>query len=483
MNLEAVRRAIAAALTQRAAAQAGLDAVRANESSTAEEITAATAARDAHDSEIDHLVETERQLVADEARQTELETLQNRVSPGSGAQPQARQHGDGVVQREPRTYSPEGDRAGTASFFSDLYRVSEGRFNPRAAERLSRHDREVEVERERLSRSRDGQHQERATTTTSFAGLIPPQYLVDQAAILMRAGRPVANSVVGLELPDTGMSFVIPRGTTGASAAVQATQNSGVSSTDEVFTDLTVPVATIAGQQDISRQSLERGTPGIDRMIYMDLAGAYGVALDQQVISGTGSSGQMLGILATSGTNQATAFTAAATTSTFYTKTVGQINAVQTTRFLSPTVIYCHPQRWNWLLTQFDSQNRPLVVPRDVAMNPLGTFSTLVDVPATVATGQLVSLPVITDASIPVNIGTGPEDVVIVARREDLLLWEDGDGMPRQLNFEQTLGANLTVKLVAYGYAAFTAGRYPTAVGKVGGNAGTAGFGLAAPTF
>jgi hypothetical protein len=45
------------------------------------------------------------------------------------------------------------------------------------------------------------------------------------------------------------------------------------------------------------------------------------------------------------------------------------------------------------------------------------------------------------------------------------------------------LGNQLTVKLVAYGYIAFTAGRYPTAVGVVGGNAGTAGFGLAAPQF
>ena len=70
-----------------------------------------------------------------------------------------------------------------------------------------------------------------------------------------------------------------------------------------------------------------------------------------------------------------------------------------------------------------------------------------------------------------------------MARREDLLLWEDGDGMPRELRFEQTLGNQLTTKLVVYGYAAFTAGRYPTAVGVVGGNAGTAGFGLVAPTF
>jgi two-component sensor histidine kinase len=89
---------------------------------------------------------------------------------------------------------------------------------------------------------------------------------------------------------------------------------------------------------------------------------------------------------------------------------------------------------------------------------------------------------VITDANLPTSVGTGPEDVVIVARRADLLLWEDGDGTPTELRFEQTLGTQLTVELVAYGYAAFTAGRYPTAVGTIGGNA-TIGNGLVAPTF
>jgi HK97 family phage major capsid protein len=252
-----------------------------------------------------------------------------------------------------------------------------------------------------------------------------------------------------------------------------------------VWANLTIPVVTVAGQQDISRQSLERGTPGIDEIIFMDIAGAYGVAVDQQVISGTGTSGQALGILATSGVNQATAFGAAATAATFYSKTAGQVNAVETTRFLAPDIIWMHPRRWNWMLTQYDTQGRPLVVPlqNSQSVNALGSFTDHVDTPAASVSGIFLGLPVVTDASIPTAVGTGPEDQVIVARREDLMLWENGDGMPQRLTFEQTLGNQLTVKLVAYNYIAFTAGRYPTAVGIVGGNAGTAGFGLAAPLF
>jgi hypothetical protein len=73
---------------------------------------------------------------------------------------------------------------------------------------------------------------------------------------------------------------------------------------------------------------------------------------------------------------------------------------------------------------------------------------------------------------------------VLVLNAPDILLFEEGDGMPNQLRFEQTLGAQLTTKIVCYGYVAATAGRYPKAVGVVGGvDTGGATFGLVAPTF
>lgn len=92
--------------------------------------------------------------------------------------------------------------------------------------------------------------------------------------------------------------------------------------------------------------------------------------------------------------------------------------------------------------------------------------------------GTLHGLPVITDANIPTNLGAGTnEDIVIVAKLDDLLLWEQDGGMPRELRFEETNGGNLTVKVVVYGYSAFTAGRYPKSVATIGGT------GLVTPTF
>lgn len=376
------------------------------------------------------------------------------------------------VGQEPRTYTQEKDRRGQASFFSDAYRAA-NMSDFTARERLERHMVEVRAE---------GELSERAVSTSGAAGLVIPQYLVDLAAPVVRSGRPVANAVTRLPLPAEGMTLVVPRGTTGASAASQATENSNVSNTDEVWSaSLQPPVVTIAGQQDLARQLLERGAPGTDLLVYTDLAGAYMEEVDRQVVNGSGASNQMQGILQTSGTNQMSAFTAAATAQTFWTKWAGAKAAVNKNRKRPVTFGFMHPDRWGWLESLLDSQNRPLVVPN--SNGPTNTYGVFESEEYGVVVGTLGTVPIITDSNVPTNVGTGPEDVVVAARAADLLLWEDGDGMPRELRFEQTLGNQLTIKLVVYGYAAFTAGRYPTAVSKVGGNAGTAGYGLVAPTF
>jgi hypothetical protein len=331
-------------------------------------------------------------------------------------------------------------------------------------------------------------------STGSFGGLVVPQYLVDLAAAIIRTGRAVANTVMGLPLPEQGMSLIIPRGTTGAAVASQATENSGLQNTDEVWANLTVPVATIGGQQDVSRQSLERGMPGIDAIVYADLARAYHAELDRQVIAGSGASGQMLGMLNTAGAGQSTAFAAAPTAGSINRKLAGAVAGIAGVGVgIDPGLIAMNPRRWGFLTAEVDTTGRPVIsLEANGPQNALGinqqpgSYSAGNDPedPRPVRTvGTMQGLPVITDANLPTNIGTNLEDVVAVYDPDVAILWEDGDGQPRQLRFEQTLGQNLTVKLVIYGYAAFTAGRYPQAVAKVGGVDATAGQGLVAPTF
>lgn len=400
-----------------------------------------------------------------------------------GTVPEARGRGGAQVTREERTYTKQKMLSGGPQFFSDAYRA-QYMGDSEAGARLARHSAEVRAEGEAAPESR-------ATTTSSYAGLIPPQYLVDMFAPVLRNGRPFANAIREMPLPASGMTLNVPRGTTGAAVASQATQNSSLQNTDQVAADLSVPVVTVGGQQDVSRQSLERGTPGIDQLVFADLVSAYNAEVDRQCLAGSGASGQMLGVSGTSGINQASAYTAAATPQTFFVKTAGGVAAIAAAgTAVRPTMFVMHPNRWYWLTSQLDSQNRPLVVP--YANGPLnamalnvkpGGYSADNDNDPPEFVGAFHGLPVLLDANAPTAVGTGPEDLVFVADASKAYLWEDNGGVPRQLKFEQTLGNQLTVKLVLYNYAAFTAARYPVAFSRIGGNAGTAGFGQIAPTF
>ena len=90
---------------------------------------------------------------------------------------------------------------------------------------------------------------------------------------------------------------------------------------------------------------------------------------------------------------------------------------------------------------------------------------------------QMMGLPIITDASIGTTYGTTTnQDEIYVVTAPECHLWEQ-PGSPFTLRYDATGAGNLTIKTVVYGYAAFTAGRYPLA------NSIISGTGLSAPTF
>src|SRR5205814_842453 len=101
---------------------------------------------------------------------------------------------------------------------------------------------------DRLSRHQQFELEKRAVTSSTFGGLIPPQYLLDMYAKALRNGRVLADQVNRNEpLPENGMSIIIPRLTQGLSAAAQATENLAVSTQDPTETDLTVNVQVLRG--------------------------------------------------------------------------------------------------------------------------------------------------------------------------------------------------------------------------------------------
>jgi len=318
-------------------------------------------------------------------------------------------------------------------------------------------------------------HETRDVGTSAFGALVVPQFLTELYAEVVRAGMPWCAASSQENLPNDGMVLNIPRGTTGTSAAAQASENAAVSETNFDETTLAINVRTFAGQQDISRQSIERGT-NVDRIIFADLASAYATAVDASAIGADGTSGTHLGVLSTAGINSVTYTDATPTVAELYPKLADAVQQIQSNRFAAPDAIFMHPRRWAFLLANVDASARPIIVPN--GNGPQNAAGLLSSNGYGVVVGTLLGLNVYTDANIPTNLGGDTdEDAIIVARMADSHFFSDEAAAPRSLTFEETAGGNLTVKAVVYGYSAYTAGRYPTAFSVISGT------GLVAPTF
>ena len=354
---------------------------------------------------------------------------------------------------EPDLYRKGGDH----SFIADAWAARSGDF--KAQERLNKHQ----------------DFEARDVGTGAFTGLVVPQYLVDEYAPIARAGSPFYNAVPKKDLPAFGNKIEISRITTGSAAAEQASENSAVQETNMDDTLLTVNVDTIAGQQDVSRQALERGgQPGfsLENIIFQDLVAAYYTKLDNLMINGSGSSGQPLGISQVSGINSVTYTDASPTVAELYPKLADAVQGINSNRFAPATAIVMHPRRWGFLTAGVDSSNRPLVLP--AGNNPDNAAGVGDAAAYGQVVGSVLGLPVITDANIRTDLGAGTEDAIYIAKVDDHIMFEDN---LFQLKFEETNAGSLTTKMVVYGYVAFASGRYPAGISAI------TGTGLIAPTF
>lgn len=349
-----------------------------------------------------------------------------------------------TIKSEPRTYTPESGN----SFLRDAFAAQ---FNNdySAQQRLSRHMNEERVER-------------RDVTSANFAGLIVPQFLTDLAAPLARAGRPVADRVRKHALPDAGLTISISRVTTGTAVAEQ-TEGAAVQETNMDDTKLDLTVKTVAGQQNVSRQAIERGT-NVDSLVIADLISAYHTKLDALVVAEISEAA-------------AVGYTdASPSVAELYPKLADAIQQVQSTYFAGPNAIIMHPRRLAFILAAVDTTNRPLAVPALVAQNPVASGA---GAPVYGNSGYtIMGLPVITDANVTTTSGAGNnQDEIYVVNTQEVHLWEQAGGDPMLLRFEQPKAAELDVTIIVYGYSAVTSRRYPDAHRRI------AGTGLVTPTF
>jgi HK97 family phage major capsid protein len=264
-------------------------------------------------------------------------------------------------------------------------------------------------------------------------------------------------------------SINIPKILTGTAVGVQTADNQPVVDVDLTDTFTNAPVRTISGEQAVAIQLIDQSPIAFDDLVFRELVAAHAAHTDQQVIGGSGASGQVLGIQLTPGIT-----TIAASAIDFphvYGAIANAVQTIHTIRFLPPEVIVMHPGRWGWLLSLLDASDRPLFL--GTANAPMNVAGVLTDVASQQIVGSMYGLPVVTDPNIPVTQGPGNnEDPVFVVRASDLVLWEGGI---RARVLPETKATTLTVLLQIYSYLAFSAARYPQSVVEI--------TGLTAPTF
>ena len=387
----------------------------------------------------------ERHAQADEAR--------------AAASATAAKFGVGLAKvTEPQVYRKGGDN----SYFRDLS-AAMVKGDRQAIERLSRNDLMVADEKRAIN-----------TTFGSGGEFVPPLWLENQWIAFARAGRPFADVVTKQELPAGTDSINLPKISGGSSSPAYPTQGGSLNVTDITTSTVTGPVVTLAGGQVVSLQLLEQSPVNLDEILLQDLAASYAAQLDSNVLSGTGATGIMTGVLSLTNSNSVTFTSTQPTLGGLYSKIAGGIQAIHSARFMPPTHIVMHPRRWAFCLAALDGNNRPLIVP-----DAYGPFNTVGNLGTPIASqgivGSIQGVPVLVDANIPTNLGTGTnQDVVIVAKADDLYLYE---GTPRAEALAQTYGSTLQVLVRLYNYAAFIGNRYPQSVSVISGS------GLVAPSF
>lgn len=362
-----------------------------------------------------------------------------------------------VSVSEPVTYQ-RGDRR--HSYLQDLIR-NQLNLDPtgEARDRLMRHAQDVAT--------LPGYAEARDLSRTDGSGgyFAPPAWLVDQFIKVARPGRPFADAVQKQQLPPGTDSINIPKVMTGTATGIQTADNTSVVEQDLTDSFVNAPVRTIAGQQGISLQLLDQSPVAFDEIVFQDLVADYAVQVDKQVLYGSGTTGQVLGVHNTNGIQ--TIPVSSVDIQGVYSAIAQAITLVNTSRYLPPDAIFMHPRRFGWFTAQLDSEHRPLFLPD--AQSPMNAVGIQDRVAAESVVGRMQGIPIVADNSIGTTFGsetpTGTEDAIYVVRSTDLVLYESG---LRTRVLPEVRADTLTILVQAYGYLAF-ASRYPSSVVEISG--------------
>jgi HK97 family phage major capsid protein len=316
------------------------------------------------------------------------------------------------VRREARTYGPEsrdanGDRYG---FVLDVLAARKG--DSEAATRLDRHRQEVGFEERAAGRS----------TSTYTSDFQMPTYLLEEYVPYFRASTPTWNRTRTQDLPPGYASVSIPKITTGTLTAPQTADNAGIASQDVVTSTISAPALTIAGQTDYSVQMRDMTPIDFDQVMLQDLALDIGAKKDRTILDGSGSNGQVTGLLNLTNAQAITYTEATPTAYGLITAVQKAVNYVRTSRFAPPDSIVMASRRWAYFAQTVDDSHRPVVQPETTGLNVFGVSNAVSDDPLA-PVGTIAGLPVFVDPLLDTIAGTG-QDTIIVGRLDDYWTFE-----------------------------------------------------------
>ena len=280
-------------------------------------------------------------------------------------------------------------------------------------------------------------------TTSTNTGLTLPQHL-NQFVTTTFTGRPAFEAVTRNALPDSGMSFTIPKLGTAPTVA-DADEAATISTTGMTSTYDTVTVNKFAGRNVVSWELIDRSSPAFMDLLMTELRKAYEASTDSALIAAFTASGtQATGVAATAAGLQSYI-------------SVQSAAAYKATGGNYANKLVASTDQWAAITGYADTTGRSLYSAQGSTYNASGAV-----VPTSVM-GNVLGTDLIVDHNIAVS-GIVDESAFLVAP-ESVYVWESPTTQLR-LNV-LTTGE---IEIALYGYLA---------IGVLKGGAGVRRFNLA----
>jgi HK97 family phage major capsid protein len=246
---------------------------------------------------------------------------------------------------------------------------------------------------------------ETRSTMSAYGGLVVPARLVDQLASSGHTGRPLCD-LLAEPLPTAGGSVDIPEVTTAMTAEMQSAENVAGTPDTPATEGRSFPIRTVWSEATVSHAAVARAeNTGFDQFVSREILGAVNALQEQQVINGSGSSGEARGLL----NSTSTTYTLTGTSASDLLDAIARVTATIDGTRGPADVVVMHPRRWRYLLA--GAGDRSAAIETSTTLGPV--------------VGRVLGVDVVASGSMPTTLGASTnQDRVIVMRRSDVYVGE-----------------------------------------------------------